>query len=130
MNAAELRIGNWVQPDWQENSIQVNAKMIVEQFQSNLTDTCYLSPILLTDEWLEKFGFKKRGNEYILDTQHFKLFAQEDTTFNSGCFFITRKMEISPNQVDFICNCRYVHRFQNIYYALSGEELIISCLVA
>lgn len=87
-------------------------------------------PIKLTGKWLENFGFRKRQNDYLLETEHFKLFAQEDTTFNSCCFFINRKMSMTENQVDFICNCQYVHRLQNLYFALSGDELVVSSLVA
>lgn len=87
-------------------------------------------PIKLTGQWLENFGFQKRQNDYILETEHFKLFAQEDTTFDSGAFFINRKMSMSENQVDFICNCQYVHRLQNLYFSLSGQELVVSSLVA
>jgi len=87
-------------------------------------------PIKLTGQWLKNLGFQKRQNDYVLETKHFTLFAQEDTTFNSGCFFINRKMEMSRNQVDFICNCQYVHSLQNLYFSLSGDELFVSSLVA
>lgn len=69
----------------------------------------FVEPIPLTEEWLLKFGFKKR----------YKAFAKGDFTFieNSGMAY---KLSIVDNMP------KYVHQLQNLYFALTGEELTLS----
>ena len=73
----------------------------------------YFKPITLTEEWLIKFGFKKyRGNfygDYILNgyklDEQFKFFVQ-------GSSVVLREL-------------KYVHQLQNLYYSLTGKELVM-----
>ena len=102
MNVTELRVGNYV------NFGIVNEPIEVLSINPNSTTIEMASPIPLTEDWLLKFGFDKCGiddeiryykDEYYIEFMSFKI--QEVT----------------------ICNLKYVHQLQNLYFALTQEEL-------
>jgi len=78
-----------------------------------------LHPIPLTPEILEKCGFKKLNNAWVpIDysaTDYFKwsftIWDNKDGTYRY-------------NSAEFIPELKYLHQLQNLYYALTGEELI------
>jgi hypothetical protein len=120
MKANELRIGNYYQyaSDYgityaQVQEIKHNQFGLLSDFDGTNFEIC--KPIPLTEEWLLKFGFKKDtwtnndliighwwNNDSILITDDFKLDGQED---------------MKPLQ--------YVHQLQNLYFALTNEELTL-----
>lgn len=78
-----------------------------------------INPIPLTEEWLSKFGFEKsekdkegyqiwifNGDECIFRIKHIIYFYLCDTNY-------------------FGTEIRYVHELQNLYFALTGQELTI-----
>ena len=77
-------------------------------------------PIPITEEWLLKFGYKK-----LDDSQFYKKKTSEKyyllTSHHQGY------TEICVNS---ICGgqavTKYVHQLQNLYFALTGEELVLS----
>jgi hypothetical protein len=70
----------------------------------------FIEPIPLTEEWLLRFGFKKN---------------------RAGCSMKGLKITFDSDEkifwVDYnftgTCELRYVHQLQNIYFALTGNEL-------
>lgn len=70
--------------------------------------TFLIQPILLTMDWLEKFGFTGTdlGN-YTIE-------------LSNGNFFILFCLEPIANDIF------YVHQLQNLYYALTGKELVLT----
>lgn len=99
---------------------------IVDQIRSDgclyLTPTgterfiCYqdMEPIPLTEEWLLKFGFEK-----------------EDGVFSKGIFEVVqlRRGIDLRERFEFVSHnfnpdLDYVHQLQNLYFALTGKELI------
>ena len=69
--------------------------------------------IPLTEEWLiEKMKFHKQNNQIY--SIGLKLFIS---------WWNTNSIEIDINGEVLIINCKYVHELQNIYFALTGEEL-------
>lgn len=108
MEAKELRVGNWVNP---LNPIQV------EWNDLEIADT--LEPILITEEWLTKFGFGKLPTgSYPLCMQNW---CKSDSKNNSFIIETGSRGFILRGR-DFFLN-KYVHQLQNIYYVLTGEEL-------
>jgi hypothetical protein len=113
MKATELRIGNWVD---QPNEGVAKVTSILNNLQIR-TETGYVDkyckPIPLTEEWLLKFGFK------------WKNFAFRDGTFTVRYqkeFYVYLSVEgVRPIQI----KLDYVHQLQNLYFALTGEELDI-----
>ena len=75
-------------------------------------------PIPLTDEWLLKFGFEKLDIDlYKIDNEYFILFFNE-TYYIADEDWQNKKRIIGKGLI-------YVHQLQNLYFALTGEELTI-----
>jgi gas vesicle protein len=130
----ELRIGNLVDLG---NRI---AKIIeighlscvvvdLEETQDTIEDYNRTKPIPLAEEWLFKFGFvtiDKGDNDYITyaDSEHV-YYLQLDVRKKDG------KYTILDNSFDDLINfsmvdISYVHELQNLYFALTGEELTLN----
>lgn len=86
-------------------------------------DSDDFEPVPLTEEWLLKFGFEKGSNE-----TNKKCFYKRDFVFIfysdgiggrfSKCFFQSACTHT-------LSEIKYVHQLQNLFYALTGEELQI-----
>jgi hypothetical protein len=73
-------------------------------------------PIMLTEDWLVRFGFEKDGYDYWNSTQkYFELGETEHGYVNSINCYEYRNGE--PIQ--------YVHQLQNLYFSLTQTELEI-----
>jgi len=131
MKASDLRLVNLVnyrivdefdeRKEWLEvSTIDYDDLRILEIENINNQD---YQPIKLTEEWLLKLGFNKLENhiptyykcfgDLILDDYEFSFNISVDWKLN---YFITvfgRKITI-----------KYVHQLQNLYFALTDEELI------
>lgn len=135
MNANELRIGNWIadrgSKQWQidhwETKDKISAKSPLVKFGEleieghPLTEeVLFLKPIPITEEWLVRFGFKSQD----LSSEFF-------TQFNKGIVSIVFRNKsilivcVGTQRVDHN-NFKYVHQLQNLYFALTGEELILT----
>ena len=118
MRANELRIGNWV---YNGKEIQVTAKQIY-----NTSEKLYdLLPITLTEEWLLRFGFMftKDGNAFISPNKD----AYYEDIWESLTYSLIENefCVVSSSYNEFNVLIKYVHQLQNLYYALTNEELII-----
>ena len=117
----ELRIGNLI--DTKDGiGILVHGGTIAEAEtrQSSKGDTGLVG-IDLTPEWLEKFGFKLGDNVtandafYVLPVGVSELAINPD---NGVCWISNRNGSINnPACID------HVHQLQNLYFALTGQEL-------
>ena len=126
MKASDLRIGNWVNiflNDVDYNTIQIKVDDLYYIIQKNGV----YEPIPLTEEWLTKFGFKYINTEssYLTyaEPSH-NYYLQMDVRKSDNKWIIldnTMSELIAFAMVDII----YVHQLQNLYFALTGEELII-----
>lgn len=72
-------------------------------------------PIPLTEEWLLKFGFEK-SNVYCFGNR--KLIIESLMGDRHSC-----RYRINLNESIWISELHYVHQLQNLYFALTGEEL-------
>ena len=126
MNTNELRISNTI--NHKEKGL-ITIKGITEHCGDCKIDTdlgwVYLKncePVPLTEEWLIKFGFKYNGWNY--DFKNYVFHAQGKN--EKGEFFNT-EFGIKNNGITFNIsyNLEFVHQLQNLYFALTGEELTI-----
>ena len=119
MRVSELRIGNWV---WYDETVFTYG-ISKSQFQvdgdtinSMLVNSDYadmINPIELTEEWLEAFGFRKINHIHdgtIWVHSEFKI-----TWYPGGLTSV--RGAFSWKRIE------YVHQLQNLYFALTGEEL-------
>ena len=102
MKANELRIGNYVM---YSSLIQVNGYKIAEceEYPTRF------APIPLTREWLIKFKFEELEKDC---RTFFKKGKFKVELSNGGNVYYNRNIFISS-----------VHQLQNLYFALTGEEL-------
>ena len=106
MNANELRIGNIILVTAMTNRYNNETKVII--VDSHQFELCEKypekhNPIPLTEEWLLKFDCKK--------IWVFEIFGDNKRGFH-----------ISTEYGEWIF-LKYVHQLQNLYFALTGEEL-------
>jgi hypothetical protein len=121
MKANELRIGNWV--DWNGELGVISQLLELEVAfkcgESDLYES--LQPIPLTEEWLLKFGFEMINSSPI----NYKIYCLKDITFNvikDSNIKLYNKIVYSE-QYKLI---ESVNQLQNLYFALTGEELTIT----
>lgn len=123
MKANELRIGNMIY--WNiPNKIE---KKIVHEVTAIINPTLHTCPISLgrldddgyvgiqlTEEWLLSFGFVKTfENPFIEYEWQYKHFTLDDKMIP----YLGRYSDEN--------NLKYVHQLQNLYFALTGDELKI-----
>jgi hypothetical protein len=128
MKASELRIGNLVYK-YYPSGIEIEAVNEINSYFVNGIGISAIEPIPLTEEWLLKFGFEHQ-NKYDLESN---LYSKK---LNSKyCFTIYSKTETLDFKTKFIgwkvlnigfdLKIEHVHSLQNLYHALTGEELTI-----
>jgi hypothetical protein len=126
MKAAELRIGNWINTI--EGSAQVREITDYERLavgaDKRVVDLQTAGPIPLTEEILLKAGFERYYNEYHHTNQFtrkdFKLILRSEkyegyTPCSHGEYLYSKGERL-----------KYLHQLQNLYYALTGQELEIN----
>lgn len=124
MKASELRVGNIVYiPQTKTNEqigcIEENGRFVIKGYKSSYSSIECLRPIPLTEEWLIKFGFTRHHTDYFNDVIFIKN-VPNNNEFEWGVY---------PNEIGSgiqIKNrkpLKYVHQLQNLYFALTGEEL-------
>lgn len=148
MKASELRIGNLVtvdnpiyhpklkgialqvtglnqRPDMSGNpSYSISLEHINQKpytYYENYSQLVeFINPIPLSEDWLLKAGFEKDGHGYHMEDIY------------SLSISVTRKGEflpcwldrpLTPYNSDKFREVKYVHQLQNLYFALTGEEL-------
>ena len=116
MKASELRIGSWCnivkspfESEIGEHQIEA---ITIHYFESG--DDLVLKPIPLTEEWLLKLGAEENEGCFIHD--RFKL--QFHDTYKFWYVFDVTLMA-------YITKVEFVHEWQNVYFALNGEELTV-----
>ncbi len=134
INSKELRIGNSVLYTNQfPDRITGNTNEILEvkgprEFGVDLGYigyTCfnvsfeYIDPIKLSEGWLLKLGFKDMG-EFYDDVD--KSYCLNDKWY---IIFVDGVYKFGLEYQDFCTELKNVHQLQNIYFALTGEELEI-----
>jgi len=119
MNPRDLRIGNYVHTDTIFNgmieSISAYGKVYCwgrdENWQPTDTLDSYghhrISPVPITEEWLKRFGFEK-DNNFTWLTVEMNIQQRVDG------FYIWLGSDLK---------IEHVHQLQNLYFALTGEEL-------
>ena len=119
MQASELRIGNYVIDD--ENSLvqvySISKSDTQVSFKTKNNHTIYYSsdiaPIPITKEWIKKTKLNE-GNG-IHNSRFSGLLSTKYHELISSWYLYIGTIEVSCIE--------YVHQLQNLYFALTGEEL-------
>lgn len=119
MKAEELRIGNWVELDGNPSQVQfVDPNEI-----RNSGDR--LKPIVLSPEILEKAGFEKE-EEHNKKVYSYGEYWIEIAQWNPIKVSVWKYGAM--NYPCFLTQVSFLHQLQNLYFALTGEELKINNL--
>lgn len=124
MKARELRIGNWVKGN---RPFKVLPKDILVSYnhEKQQGESRYL-PIPLTEEILLKCGFELGSNGwYSLESWLFD-FNCLDISINQEFAAIEYGSRYDTHACNLTGNIRYLHQIQNLYFALTNEELEIN----
>jgi hypothetical protein len=130
MNASELRIGNLVYDSLKELNITISKSIFMSL--DNEIELKKIQAISLTEEWLLKFGFEECQDYYAggksmffydidksLENSEFYIFSNENNEFNLSSMedqiVISKKL-----------NIKYVHEIQNLIFALTRKDLVVS----
>lgn len=117
MEAKELRIGNYV---YCGLASSVDGIIKIENFSEIINYAEAYEPIKLTEEWLLKFCFSLFG-ENATDSK-----SPDDWYWVSkkGNFPSIGNINWNIYNANSNIKCKYVHQLQNLYFALTGEELL------
>jgi hypothetical protein len=113
MKASELRIGNIMNAPEHETLISPRGLFYVDigALTSISNGNVYtFEAVPLTEEWLVKFGFLRSPE--------------------NDCVFANGVQAVFFDKTDSFCELKgaypkYVHQLQNLYFALTGEELTL-----
>lgn len=118
MKSAELRIGNLIdRVDYICRVIRIDEDGIITEpinYEGEKFVHQEIKPIPITKEWLLKFGFTQIDNctyEIEMDGHVIE--------------FDLRHRKMSVYFGDILLELKYVHELQNLYFALTSEELTI-----
>ena len=124
MKANELRLGNLIKVggntlDTYQTFIPTLVTLAIlneiagENEERPDAELSVFMPIQLTEEWLLKFGFKEDGTRPD--------WCDLLSSYNIG----NDKIQYLRNESWKCLKIRYVHQLQNLYFALTGQELTI-----
>lgn len=138
MRASELRIGNYHKTDGLEiprmdiSSVKVSG----ESFSAITAYGIYLvqdskmqfEPVPLTEEWLLKFGFYEDGEYYSKNIYDYKYCFKYRDWAKNWAFFHEFSPDPKDDRVKYpVCfDIKYVHQLQNLFFSLTGGELVIT----
>ena len=114
MKVTELRINNWVQFKHTETPARVTLGdfIMAREYKDERLDD--YEPIPLTEEWLEKFGFESDSYQDMYVLGWLKI----------NCDKTKGKPELwIENITGKVVYIEHVHQLQNLYFALTGQEL-------
>lgn len=113
MKATELRIGNWI---GYKSGTKLRESIVdildLQEMRKPSRSGVEFYPIPLTEEWLLKFGFEKENETWVKD--YFLIDSDDLKISFENAWGEDRTVKL-----------QYVHQLQNLYFALTGEELII-----
>lgn len=132
MKATELRLGNYLiqsnhtgtvqRIDFDGAILQMN-EINISGDVLDIDLSLPLKPISLTEEWLVNFGFDRssvRGDKHF-----YKQVADRFLRLSIGDFWNVHIGQAEIKYYEIPVNIKYVHQLQNLYFALTGEELTI-----
>jgi hypothetical protein len=129
MKITELRIGNWVeQTEHKESGMPFKKHIQFSESNWYRMGDCVeyeedFEPITLTEEWLVKFGWV-----WNKETNSYEKYPNGDARMHLEY----RPLNGSYKMFNYVLKaliCEriwYVHQLQNLFFALAGEELLIT----
>ena len=131
MKATELRIGNLVSFGGRMATVyQINRSEVsimykgyikeIDEVRRSTVSINDIEPVRITEEILLKYGFYKDGGSirfYIKHVMNSSICTFRVLLSNAGLYF--------TSNVEWGVNMTGVHQLQNLYFAITGQELIV-----
>lgn len=114
MKAQELRVGNYVQLE--DKFIEIDIESFSNKNIMDLPLTEWCQPILLTEDWLLKFGFYIVNPSFSNKIYYNKIRPELEIRLSGNEYNLGIESE-------WLKEIKYVHELQNLYFVLTGEEL-------
>jgi hypothetical protein len=120
MRATELRLGNWVSAYGAEFQLKIQVNEILDIMADEIT------AIPLTEEWLINLGFVEMEDavpegypSFRPPTGRARIYYSDSNGLYNWAVYQDLHIE---DQIE-IAHFQYVHQIQNLYFALTNEEL-------
>ena len=116
MKASELRISNLI---LKNGKLHYTSYLTIRDIHGlSVDDTDTFEPIPTTEECLLKFGFEKLTGSNVIENCYNKNgYSVSFSKYGHISFWVSNDNNII---------IKYVHQLQNLYFALTGEELTIN----
>ena len=119
--STQLRIGNWIEVFTVKNrweQLQIRSGLDIEEVMKaeEDPDDDRFRPIELSVKWLEKFGLNL--TDWLCENSY-QVVKDEDYGY---CIKVRNAAHTKSIEFAYF---NHVHQLQNLYFALTGEELII-----
>lgn len=142
MKPTELRIGNLIlweddshdivevigigrgREKFIENDIFIHYKETSRVEEGNALLSEFI-PIKITEEWLEKLGFRKLIAWYIVIDKFNTLELGHNNDSSTLQYYVYYRELSEKDFVRLRRNLKYVHELQNLYFALTGKQLTL-----
>jgi hypothetical protein len=126
MKKEEIRIGNLVQKNG--GNLILTEELFHEWLHADAEEG-YFKPMLLSSQLLEEFGFKEFGlgpddEDPVGDLNiHYKILCTKEHDF-----ILAKELDktFTVTTPEIYKNIKYANELQNLYFALSGNELKLS----
>lgn len=118
ITASELRIGNFINKSIKNGNGKILVRQITPYDILNIyeDESRYnFEPITITEEWLLKFGFENDGYDHWNGPEYFELAKKTNGEWINS---------VNCYEYDHGVPIKYIHQLQNLYFALTGKELI------
>ena len=133
LSVVDLRVGNYLMRDGV--MVKIDARSIFDIWNDVGIDKLGYEPILLTKDWLLRFGFREEEKSpshnhenyysiWIMDYKYSFAYASFRNDWGFYHSYTDANNDEYNDRFDFIsCGIKYVHELQNLYYSLVHEEL-------
>ena len=105
--------------------IKLSENDIKEVFNHNFKSA--YTGILLNREWFKKYGFRESNCFYLDLTTHYlemiETIEDDGSSYYYPSYVEVRELSSTPEQRVSLNRIRYVHELQNLFFALTGQEL-------
>lgn len=117
-----------IPPDWSLSEVVVHsfgANWCLNVCRLTDLDTIYsfqvphFKSIPLSVDWLKRFGFEVEANRARNESQNISLTQTDKGMMEDWGWYLSLPEAVIPIHI------RFVHQLQNIYFALTGQELTI-----
>lgn len=115
MKVNEFRIGNLFN---QFGNVHCVTWCTLKELENAPEDQLWCKPIPLTEEWLLRFGFENNYIQY--EWTNWGMWVEKGLAYE---YIVSHGFANTKSE---LISIKYVHQLQNLYFALTGEELTYS----